>query len=160
MADTPDIFPQDEEDDVLDDFDPDDDIGLVDTGIETPIPYGFTWQYDFNEEDLDFSRGNPPVVRELGTVNEWILHTMNTEKFETPIFGEAIGTNIFSLVGEVLDSYVMARVRQEVVAAIEQHDRITEVTYISAFSIKGNVYAYVSYQTDDTIDGQALVLLR
>lgn len=160
MADTPDIFPQDEEDDVLTDFDPDDDIGLVDTGVENPIPYGFTWQYDFNNEDLDFSRGNPPIVRDLGTVGEWILHTVNVELFETPIYGEAIGTDIFKLVGEVLDPYVMSRVSQELTAAIEKHDRITEVTFISAVAIKGNIYAYVSYQTDDSIDGQALILLR
>jgi len=160
MAETPDIFPQDEDDDVFDEFDPDDNLGLVDTASSDPLPYGFTWQYDFNAEDLDFSRGNPPVVSGLGTVNEWILHTVNVEKFETPIYGDGIGTNIFSLIGEVIDPYVMARIRQETVAAIEVHDRIEEVTYIAAFAIKGNVYAYLSYQTDDSIDGQALVQLR
>jgi hypothetical protein len=160
MADVPDIFPQDELDDVFDSFDPDDDIGLVDTASEVPIPYGFTWQYDFNKEDLDFTAGNPPIVRELGVVNEWILHTLNTERFETPIFGEDIGTSIFSLIGSVLDPYVMSRVRQEVVNAIDIHDRVEEVTFISAFALKGNIYAYLSYQTDDTIDGQALVQLR
>lgn len=160
MAEVPKIFPQGEEDDVFDEFDPLDDIALVDVDTEGPLPYGFTWRYNFNNEDLDFSSGNPPKVRGLETVNEWILHTLNTESLESPALGEAIGTEIFSLVGETLDAYVISRVRQEVVSAVEAHDRIEEANFISAFSIKGNLYAYVSYLTDDGTEGQALVQLR
>jgi len=161
MAETPSFLPQSEDDDIFDAFDVDDDVGLVDTDLSArPIPYGFTWKYDFNKEDLDFTTGNPPKTRELGVVNEWILHTTNIERLETPIYSSNIGTDVFSLVGNVIDSYVMARVNQEVQNAIEVHDRIDEVDYISSFSIKGNIYSFFSYITDDTLDSQALVQVR
>ena len=160
MATTPEFLPQDELDDVFDEFDPDDDVGLIDTQSEVPRPYGFTWTYDFNAEDLDFSAGNPPIVAGLGTVNEWILHTINTERNETPIFGSTIGTDIFSMVGDLLDPYVITRVQQEVKTAVEVHDRIEEVEFISAVGIKGSIYAYLLYITDDTLNGQALIQVR
>jgi hypothetical protein len=158
MADTPDIFPQEEEDDIFDEFDPDDDVGLVDTDSSVqPIPYGFTWTYDFNKEDLDFSAGNPAKAYDLGVVNEWITHTTNIERFETPIYSEDIGTDIFSLVGNLLDAYVISRTNQELIKAISVHDRIDEVTNIYSFALKGNIYTFFTYTTDDTIDGQALI---
>jgi len=53
----------------------------------------------------------------------------------------------------------MARVEQEVLDAISVHDRIEEVTYIAALAIRGNVYSYLSYRTDDSLDGQSLLEL-
>lgn len=160
MAEEPEIFPQSELDDVIIDFDPDDSVGLQDTSFTSPLPYGFTWQYDFNKEDLDFTGGNPPKAYGLGAVNEWITHTINTERFETPIFGDAIGTDIFKLIGEVLDPYVMSRVSKEIKGAIEAHDRIVEVTFISSLAIKGNIYVYFTYVTDEDLEGQSLIQLR
>lgn len=157
MAHVPEIFPQDNDTDVFSEFDPDDDVGLLDTESEEPEPYGFTWAYDFNAEDLDFSTGDPLKVYELGTVNEWIMHTINTEQFETPIFGPNIGTDINDLIGDILDSYVLNRVTEEIEVAIAVHDRIDTVEYILAFSIKGNVYCYFAYETDDSLAGQGVI---
>lgn len=159
MAEEPEIFPQSEDDDVIADFDPDDSVGLLDTEFTEPLPYGFTWAYDFNKNDLDFSKGNPTKLSGLNTVNEWITHTLNVEKFEVPIYENAIGTDIFKLVGDTIDTYVMSRVTSEVRDAIEAHDRITEVNYISALSIKGDIYVYFTYLTDRDVEGQAFVQL-
>lgn len=152
------LFPQGDEE--FEEFDPDDDIGLIDTEFEVPLPYGFTWAYDFNSEDLDFSAGNPPILRDHKVVNEWIRHTINTEQFETPILGSDIGTAVNDLIGTLLDPYVMNRVRDEIHEAITIHDRIEEVTHIMTFSVMGNVYTYFSYETDDEIEGQSLIQLR
>ncbi len=132
---------------------------MLDTEFEEPIPYGFTWAYDFNAEDLDFSGGNPPRVSGLGTVNEWISHTINVEQFETPIYGSNIGTKINFLIGSTLDPQTISEVKNEIEEAISIHDRIDEVSHVGAFAIHGNLYTYFSYETDDTIGSQALIQL-
>ena len=160
MAETPELFPQPGDDDILEDFDPDDDLGLQDTVVEEPRPYGFTWRFDFNKEDLDFSNGDPPKVTGLGTVNEWISHTINTEIFETPAFDGDIGTPIFKMIGSVLDGYMTQRVKDEIIKAVNIHDRITDVTDVQVFSLGGNIYGFFTYETDDTIQSPALFELR
>lgn len=160
MAEVPEIFPQSEIDDVYDAFDPYDDIALVDPAQEEPLPYGFTWKYNFDKGDLDFSNGDPPVLSSIGTVNEWILHSINTERFESFLLGENVGTLINSLFGSVIDQYILARIRQELVKLVEAHDRIQEVEYVSAFSLKNSVYAFMTYNTDDGVNGQAILQLR
>lgn len=155
----PELFPQAEPGDVVEDFDIDDDLGLVDTQFDAPVPYGFTWKYGFNAEDLDFSSGDPTRIKGKDTLNEWITHTINTEQFETPIFGADIGTKIFKLIGGHLDTYAMQRVRDEIIEAVSVHDRIESITSILVFSIGGNVYAHFSYLTDDDIEGQSLLQL-
>lgn len=160
MAEIPDLFPQVEAADLVEDFDPDDDVGLIDTEVEEPVPYGFTWGFDFNKGDLDFSAGNPPKHSEQGVVKEWIYHTINTEQYETPIFGPDIGTNIFTLIGSVLDNYTVTQVSAEIESAISVHDRITDVIYITAFAVTNNVYTYFAYETDDGLVDQQLQQLR
>ncbi len=155
----PELFPQLEPGDTAEDFDIDDDLGLVDTEFTAPTPYGFTWKFDFNKEDLDFSAGDPSRIKGKDTLNEWITHSINTEQFETPIFGADIGTNIFKLIGGHLDTYAMQRVRDEIIEAVSVHDRIVSITSIIVFSIGGNVYAHFSYLTDDDIEGQSLLRL-
>lgn len=164
MTHVPKIFPQvselDLESDLAEFFDPDDDVGLIEPDPADVLPYGFTWVFDFNANDLDFSDGDPAKVTGLGTVNEWISHTINTEQFETPIFGPDIGTNINQLIGEVIDSYILTRVRAEIVDAISVHDRISAVNYANAFAITNNVYSYLSYATDNDDGSGALLQLR
>lgn len=161
MAEVPKLFPQSEEDDVFDEFDPDDDIQLLSNAdAADAIPYGFTWQFDFNEGDLDFKNGGPKKVYSLDVVNEWIMHTLNTERGEVDTLTDNIGTSIFNLLGDVPDSYVLSRIKSELTRAIGTHDRIEEVTYVSAISIRGQVYVYMSYLTDDSITGQAFVQVR
>lgn len=155
----PELFPQGEPGDTVDDFDIDDDLGLVDTEFDAPVPYGFTWKYDFNAEDLDFSSGDPVRVKGKDTLNEWITHSINTEQFETPIFGADVGTQIFKLIGGHLDTYAMQRVRDEVLEAVAVHDRVESITSILIFAIGGNVYGHFSYLTDDDIEGQSLLQL-
>jgi microcompartment protein CcmL/EutN len=60
-------------------------------------------------------------------------------------------------VGKLLDSYVIARSDQEIQKAILVHDRIDDVKHIYSFALKGNIYTFFTYTTDDTIDQQALV---
>lgn len=161
MAEEPDFIPQLEEFDIAEDFDPDDDVGLVDTVVEEPLPYGFTWKYDFNgDQGLDFSRGNPPITRGHGTLHEWITHTINTQQFETPIFGSDVGTQIYSLIGSTLDSYILSLCKEQIIDAVTVHDRVEEITDIMVFAIKGNTYAYFMYETDDSLEGRALFELR
>ena len=154
---TPDIFPQPEIADLVDFFDVGDDLGLTEVDASEPLPYGFTWKFGFNQEDLDFSSGNPPLAKGHAALDEWITHTINTEQFETPIFGADIGTIIFSLVGSHLDTYIMQRCRDEILSAISVHDRIETINSIITFAINGNVYAHFSYSTDDEIEGQSLL---
>ena len=160
MADTPKIFPQSEYDDVYDEFDLYDDIALSDSESGAPLPYGFTWAYNFEKGDLDFAGGDPVLVMDSDVIKEWILHTVNTERFETEIFGEAIGTSINSLYGGVIDAYVLARIKQETEKAVRAHDRVMSVDFITTFSSKNNVYSYLSYVTDDSVTSDTLLRLR
>lgn len=165
LADTPIIFPQvsdlDSQSTLSEFFDPDDDVGLVDPDPSELKPYGFTWKFDFNANDLDFSvGGNPAKVRDLGTVNEWITHTINTEQFETPIFGSNIGTVINDLVGDIIDSYLITRVKDEIVDAVSIHDRISAVTFAIAFAVSTNIYGFLSYATDNEDGSSNLIQLR
>lgn len=160
MAEVPEIFPQSEVDDVYDAFDPFDDIALSDSAIYEPLPYGFTWKYDFNKGDLDFSRGDPPKLKNIGTVNEWILHTTKTEQSESFLLGQSIGTTINSLIGTTIDSYVLSRIKQNLVKVVNVHDRVNSINYVTAFSLQNNVYAFLIYNTDDGISGQAILQMR
>lgn len=164
MTHVPKIFPQVSELDLEEDlavfFDPDDDIGLVDEETTDVRPLGFTWQFDFNAHDLDFAGGNPPVVYELGTINEWISHTINTEQFETPIFGSDIGTVINDLIGNIIDSYVLITVEEELTRAINIHDRISAVNVSAVFPVGHNIYGFLSYAIDNDDGSASLIQLR
>jgi len=153
----PELYPQVETGDLVENFDPDDDLGLSDSDFTEPVPYGFTWKFDFNAEDLDFSNGDPSVLKGQDTLNEWITHTINTEQFETPIFGADIGTTIFSLIGQHLDTYVMQLARDQILEAISVHDRIDSIDTIITFALSGNMYAHFSYTTDDEVSDQSLL---
>ena len=157
MADEETIFPEDADDDIIELYDPDDDLDFVDSGDNTPVPYGFTWVFDFNGEDLDFSKGNPAKVTGTDVVNEWISHTLNTEVFETPAFDGDIGTNIFKLVGQGLDNYIVGRVEAEILSAIEVHDRIVDVETQKIFALDTDVYGIFRYITDDGLDATTVV---
>lgn len=164
MSHVPKIFPQvndlEFEGDVSEFYDVDDEVGLIDTAPVEPLPLGFTWAFDFNSGDITFVGGNPPIVRGVNAVNQWIQHTLSTEQFETPIFGGDIGTALTGLIGDPLDAYTSARVRQEIVDALTMHDRISEVLYINAFELGTNLYSFVSYSLDEIDNGTALLQLR
>ena len=88
-----------------------------------------------------------------------MAHTVNTEQFETPIFGPDIGTNVNSLIGTIVDSYTVSKVKDEVLEAVSLHDRVESIDYINAFYIDNSVFVYFSYTTDDITTSSVLMEL-
>mgnify|MGYP003348716285 CR=1 FL=1 len=88
-----------------------------------------------------------------------MAHTISTEQFETPIFGPDIGTNVNKFIGNIIDSYTISKVKDEIVEAVSLHDRVVSIEYVNAFSIVNDVYVIFGYTTDDADFGVVLMEL-
>lgn len=138
------------EDDELETFTVDE--GVVESGeYDEVLPYGTTWKFDFAAGDIYLNdRGQTTLVSDIDTVNEWIFHTLSVVRFESPIYGGDIGTDIDSLLGaSILDEYTRSRIEQEITEAIAVHDRISEVHLVRTFPLGRDLFVYVQYLTDE-----------
>ncbi len=139
-------------------IDPVDDLEQVTE--DTPIPYGFTWKFDFSKGDIFFdSQFSAKKLTKLDSLNDWIGHTLNTIRFETPSLGSDIGTDIPDLIGRSVDDYMITRIEMEIREALLTHDRIVSVNVIEVFNIEGSLYSYFEYSTDDSLSNESLIQL-
>lgn len=154
------LFPEFEDDDDIEEFALDDDID-EDEESQPPLPYGFTWRFDHNAGDIFLSpRGEAVKVYTTETVIEWIQHTLAVKRFETPIYGTAVGTDIHDLLGlKANDQYVLSRIRSEIEEAISEHDRVIAVEVAEIFPLEDAIYAYVTFETDDGLVEETLLTL-
>jgi hypothetical protein len=154
-----DSFPTFGTDDDIVEFYPDDDLDQ-DTEVQPPKPYGISWSFDFVNLDLFFGAGGKPYkVSELEVLKEWIMHSLMIQRGESPIFSTEIGTDIHTYIGSKDTNYVMARVKQEIINALLQHDRIQAVDVTEIFSLLGEVYALIQFQTVGQEEGSLTVTL-
>ena len=150
------LFPDFEDD--LEEFAPDEDLEES-ADILPAQPYGFTWRFDLAAGDIMLDDGgNALTVEGIGTVMEWINHTLGITRFETSIYGTDIGTDLNSLIGSKEDEYILARSKREITEALLKHDRITEVEVTEVFTIAHALYALVEFSTDDEERASALFL--
>lgn len=154
----------------IDDLDVDD-FPLNDVGDEylseeenaeepEPIPYGITWKFDFNKGDLHTDNsGQFLIVEGRDTLHEWVSHTLNTWRWETPIFSGDIGTEIPNLIGAraTIDGGTLARVEEEIITALILHDRIDKVGVEALIPIDYDIWAIFRYSTDDQITSREVV---
>lgn len=149
MADS--VFPTNE-DDNAEFIDSNLDEDFIDTEPDVAQDYGFTWKFDFSRGDIFLdSFGNTAEVSGHDCLREWIGHTLGTERWETPIFGGDIGTELNMLIGasHTLDPIAIATIEKEIKEAIEVHDRIDRVERIAFIPIDYDVFVYLRYTTDD-----------
>lgn len=117
-----------------------------------PIPYGFTWAFDFSAGDIALdNQGNTQRVEGHRTLHEWIGHTLSTERYETPIFGGDIGTIINKLVGEktAADPLTLSTVEREISEAIRVHDRVAQIENFAVIPLDHDIFVYMRLLTDD-----------
>ena len=157
-----DIFPEsiEESDDDAEFIDPDVDEDFLSEDEESPKPYGFTWKFDFNKGDISFDEsGNTKVLEGQDTVREWMAHTLNTERYETTIFGGDIGTDINSLIGTLhaADSDTISEVESQIREAVLVHDRVESIERLVIFPFEDDIFAYFKYVTDDGAESEEVV---
>jgi hypothetical protein len=124
------------------------------SGEAPPIPYGFTWKFDFNKGDLFVDSSYQFVeVEERDTVHEWVAHTLNTERWETPIFNGDIGTEVNTFFGArtTTDGGTLARIEEEILTAVRIHDRIISVGVVLVLPVDYDIFAVFRYTTDDSV---------
>ncbi len=144
-----DFFPS-FDDDALEEYVPDEDIDL-DEEVQPPTPYGVTWRFDFDAGDIYISdSGENQLLSDIETVKEWIKHTLSIRRFESPVYGTDIGTDLQDLVGTKDSEFVLARIAQEIREAVSAHDRIVSCEVLRVFHIGDAAYAFVSFETDDS----------
>lgn len=158
------LFPSIDDADVSDFAfeDPSIELLLDDLTVAPKIPLGFSWRFDFNKGDLATdSRGEFVRMEDEAVLRDWVGHTLNTERWETPIYGGDIGTDINGLIGakNAGDSQTMAEVQAEIVEAVNVHDRIQQVYVLGVFAIGYDIYASFQYTTDESLTIQEVVVL-
>jgi len=158
----PDIFPS-ITDVTVDDFplyQPGNDFLEAEATVVPPEPYGFTWKFDFTKGDLwTDSSGQFLEVEQRNTVHEWVSHTLNTWRWETPIFGGDIGTEIHNFIGvnTTIDGGTLARVEEEIIEAVSVHDRIDAVGVVVLIPVDYDIFCVFRYSTDDSITSTEVV---
>lgn len=129
---------------------------LLDDDIEADITafvadaYGITWEFDFEEGDLLLSaQGATSLASGIDAVRQWCRHVLTTRRGESPIHSPEIGVDLDGLLGSrTNDSYVKARIRQEITGALVLHDRIDSVTVDDIITSGSNAFVFVTIRLD------------
>lgn len=121
-------------------------------GEDEAIPYGISWKFDFSIGDLYTDNSGQFVeTKDLDTLHEWVGHTLNTWRWETPIFSGDIGTEVHHLIGArtTVDGGVLVRLEEEIITAINIHDRVEFVEVVVLIPVDYDIFAVFRYTTDD-----------
>jgi len=112
--------------------------------------FGVAWEFDFEAGDLFLTnQGRASLVEGVDALRQWCRHILLTQRGESPVLNDDIGTTLEGLLGgRTTDPYVLARIKQEVVGALEMHDRIQEVVVDSVIPSGSNVYVFVTIKLD------------
>lgn len=129
---------------------------LLDDDIEADITafvaeaYGYTWEFDFEEGDLFLSdQGATALADGVEAVRQWCRHMLSTQRGESPIHDPEVGVNLEGLLGSrINDSYVKARIRQEITGALVLHDRIDSVKVDDIITSGSNAFVFVTIKLD------------
>lgn len=151
----PETDPFPEFDDGLEAVALDDDLEDEISGF-VPESFGFTWAFDFEKGDLMLSdQGRASVRSGVDAVREWCQHVLLTQRGQSPIIDPNVGTTLEELIGARTKSpYVIARIKQEVIQALELHDRIdsVKVTNVATEGTSAFVTVAITLDTGEEID--------
>jgi hypothetical protein len=147
------IFPTTEGADDAEFYDVAIDEDFLNEEVEEPEPYGFTWRFDFASGDI-FTDKYGRFIRigtDRETLHEFVSHTLATERFETPIYGGDIGTDINHLIGRLRadDPHTISLVEREIKNAIMVHDRVAKVEKVAVIPLDSDLFVYIRIVADD-----------
>jgi hypothetical protein len=145
------LFPDIEDIDEAEFLDTFPDEDFLEEEAEPPLEFGITWKFDFTTGDVFTDDvGRMVIVSEEATLHEWLGHTLNTERFETPIFGGDIGTDINEIIGaeSTFDPYTSAIIEDDFRETILVHDRVDTVETVAVIPLDYDMFVYMRVITD------------
>lgn len=125
-----------------------------------PIPFGRSWNWDWDRGRFHRVGSAPAEVREHKSLYEWILNALHTAAGHHPTLPDSFGIeDPGAMFGEVDPSLAMSDWEREVEVALLAHDRIKAVDSIELEWDPTAGIVYLTRMDVITDEGEAVALL-
>lgn len=93
-----------------------------------PIPFGKTWQFDFERGQFTHTGSSPTVVTGFSALEEWCQMAIHSARYAHEVFSDVFGMDEpDDLIGNFAIGEALADWQAALVDALMVHDRITSV---------------------------------
>jgi hypothetical protein len=100
-----------------------------------------TWYVDFNRNLVTTN------ITDLNAVRQASVLTLETERYEYPIYSDQFGVEFVDLFGEN-HTYVMSEIKRRITEALKQDERVTGVDNFQYTKTKRGLHVTFTVKTD------------